>query len=339
MISNEDYQLITKDIAGSRTKNRYLYEVNYGIVKIYDMYIKKIDFFVIFDYACDIEVGYDSKIDFYQLKTTVDKQSLSKLIENGKKKRSILQTLIDLKNNNSVDKLYIVSNRRLEDLESTTKDFKNMEVINFADLEEIDKKKIRNKIQWPLGKESFESVNYHVSDLCLDKSNDTLMGHTVDFLDTLYSSQPGKPKYFQMLIKSEVEKKACYDKQTYNLDETISKKGLNNKDIEKILNAYYNNVIQSTNIGLDKIKNKASSFSLKTGIIVALSGDYGRLFASGSLSNIDEQIIADIKDLYKSPSYYSLTEKESVEKIVSEYYFPKGYADSIKYLLAIYAIC
>ena len=50
MIGDGEYQLITKDIAGARTKNRFVYEVDYGISKIYDCYLSKLDdFFIIFD--------------------------------------------------------------------------------------------------------------------------------------------------------------------------------------------------------------------------------------------------------------------------------------------------
>lgn len=48
MIVDGEYQLITKDIAGARTKNRFAYEVDYGISKIYDCYLSKSDDFSLF---------------------------------------------------------------------------------------------------------------------------------------------------------------------------------------------------------------------------------------------------------------------------------------------------
>ena len=154
MISNDEYQKITKDIAGARSKSRFTYEIAYGIKLIYEEYQKEKDFFVIFDYSCDIEKGNEDKIDFYQLKTkttsnfTID--ALLKIPPKGTK--SILQTLIDLKRTNSVERLYIVSNVPLSG-EKYIRPITNFECISFGLLSDETKKKINENIVWPLGKE------------------------------------------------------------------------------------------------------------------------------------------------------------------------------------------
>ena len=112
MIDNVEYQRITKDIAGARTKSRFTYEMFYGIKIIYELYCEDFnDFFVIFDYACDIEVGKGEEINFYQLKT-IDRNNytLPRLLKNSPTKQSIFQTLINLSTSDSIGSLNIVSN-------------------------------------------------------------------------------------------------------------------------------------------------------------------------------------------------------------------------------------
>ena len=66
----EIYSSLPYDLAGSRTKNRFDFEVLYGIEQLIDNYNKIDNYYVVFDYVCDIELHYDNKLKFYQVKTS-----------------------------------------------------------------------------------------------------------------------------------------------------------------------------------------------------------------------------------------------------------------------------
>lgn len=341
MIVDGEYQLITKDIAGARTKNRFAYEVDYGISKIYDCYLSKSDdFFIIFDYACDIEVGHDDKIDFYQLKTKRNSKFNLKKLTN---KDDILKTLINLKRSKCVDKLYLVSNvgfdEEIKDKSGKIVNLDTFETFNFDLLSAESKSVIDGAMKWPLGTKEYSSIIYVVSNLCLDNPNETLLGKTDEFLSTVYRTQPNKAKDFLAAIKAVVESKAIYERNTVTLAKTIEKKGLVKSDVDKILQEYFMNLVNSRLVGYDTISDFLIKNDYSTGLSQEIKKDYAIFFGQGYVQDFHQLIINDIKKLYSSPEYYSLSNKEAVAKIVKEYDFKEIMIDSHKYLMAIYAIC
>ena len=148
MLSNEEYKKITKDIAGARTKSRFQFEIAHGISIVYEEYLKNNDFFIIFDYACDIEKWCKDKISFYQLKTRSKNFKIGDFltIKKGAKK-SILQTLIDLKCSKSVDKLYIVSNVHLDGEDTKNNKISNANLVSFDSFrDEIGRASCRERV-------------------------------------------------------------------------------------------------------------------------------------------------------------------------------------------------
>lgn len=59
------YNNLTYDLAGSRTKNRFDFEVLFGIKQLIDNYNKIDDFYVVFDYVCDIDTPQVTSIIIY----------------------------------------------------------------------------------------------------------------------------------------------------------------------------------------------------------------------------------------------------------------------------------
>ena len=340
MISEKDYQQITKDIAGSRTKNRFIYEMSYGISKIYELYFSKSDYFVIFDYACDIEIGHDNKIDFYQLKTTVNNYSIPSLLKTTKKSpKSILQTLVDLKCNNSVDKLFIVSNVYCTGNNIKGVSLKSIDEFCFNDLESDSITLIENDIIWPNGKSEIDSLYYLVSELCVKNPQLTLLGCTTKFLDKLYPGQPNKAQLFMDAIMAKVREKASYEDETITLSKTIDKKGLTRDDITRLLKEYNENIVHSKIVGYEMITHKIELFKYPLGLSIKIKNDYSNYFSEGYIPDNIAEIINAIKNTYNKDEYYDLDEKSAVEKLVSEFEFEKFMDDSSKYLFAIYALC
>ena len=70
MALKETYNKLPFDLAGSRTKNRFDFEILYGIEQLIDKYNVMNDYYIVFDYVCDIELHYDNKLKFFQVKTS-----------------------------------------------------------------------------------------------------------------------------------------------------------------------------------------------------------------------------------------------------------------------------
>ena len=67
MSIKESYEKLPFDLSGARTKNRFDFEILYGIELLIDNYHVLNDFTVIFDYVCDIELhsNEDESLKFY----------------------------------------------------------------------------------------------------------------------------------------------------------------------------------------------------------------------------------------------------------------------------------
>ena len=338
MISEKDYQSITKDIAGARTKNRFTYEMFYGIKKIYDLYLKNDDdFFVIFDYACDIEIGEENHIDFCQLKTTSENYTLGKLLYKTKKKDSILQTLVNLKNNSAVSSLFIVSNMGLKGVDTQKCTFSNMELFCFSDLDETSKQEINKKIKWPSGKSELDSIYFCVSELCLKKLTPSLLGYTTEFLDKIYHGSPNLAQSFQTCVITRVREKADYEFDTITLADVIKNKGITRDEIDSILKDYLDEVLNSSLIPINAIKARCESLGLSVGKIIDVKNEYIKLFGCGYIENYLAKILSDIKNLYSSSGYNHLSINNAIMKAVREYSFETNICHAAKVLLAIYA--
>jgi len=338
MISDKDYQSITKDIAGARTKNRFTYEMFYGIKMIYDLYLKNDDdFFVIFDYACDIEIGEENHIDFCQLKTTSENYTIEKLLRKSKNKNSILQTLVNLKNNNAVSSLFIVSNRGLKGVDTAENKFSNMEIFCFADLDEPIKQEINNKIKWPSGHSELSSIYFCVSGLCLKKPTPSLLGYTTQFLDNLYHGSPNSAQSFQTCVITKVREKANYEFDTITLADVIKNKGITRDELAAILTDYLNEVVNSSLIPLDAIKNRCEAMGLSMGQTIDIKKEFINLFGCGYIEKYLAKILNDIKNLYRSIEFRQLAINDAILKAVNEYAFDAKMCDAARLLLAIYA--
>lgn len=319
MISNDEYQKITKDIAGSRSKSRFTYEIAYGIKLIYEEYEKEKDFFVIFDYSCDIERGNEDKIDFYQLKTkttsmfTID--ALLKIPSKGTK--SILQTLIDLKRTNSVEKLYIVSNVPLSG-EKCIRPIRNFECISFNLLSDETKKKINENIVWPLGKEDFDNLYFVVSDIMVKEADNSLIGITDKFLNRIYPSSFTNPSGFKKCIMNYAREKADYEKETSTLEETIEKKGITRKDVDFLLDEYRRGIIQSVIPPFEIVTKWIDRLNLTTMLAIKIKCNYNTKFNKAYLTEDEKKLIREIHHLYMN-DYGDLTPKNAFNMVISNF--------------------
>lgn len=319
MISNDEYQKITKDIAGARSKSRFTYEIAYGIKLIYEEYQKEKDFFVIFDYSCDIEKGNEDKIDFYQLKTkTTSKFTINALLKiPSKGTKSILQTLIDLKRTNSVERLYIVSNVPLSG-EKYIRPITNFECISFGLLSDETKKKINENIVWPLGKEDFDNLYFVVSDIMVREADNSLIGITDKFLNRIYPASFTNPSGFKKSIMNYAREKADYEKETSTLEETIEKKGITRKDVEFLLDEYRRGIIQSVIPPFEIVTKWIDRLNLTTKLVIKIKCNYNTKFNKAYLTEDEKKLIREIHHLYIN-DYGDLTPENAFNMVISNF--------------------
>ncbi len=319
MIDNEEYQAITKDIAGSRTKTRFTYEMYYGIKMIYDLYLADTeDFFVIFDYACDIEVGKKNGISFYQLKTKDGNFTLTSFLTKGRKENSIFQTLVNLDTSDCVEELVIVSNNCLHGINDELVNYRNLESFCFNDIPDSYKTFIESKITWPRGTSELNKTFFKVSDLCLRKPSNTLTSYTNRFLNGVFGGAPTLINRFEEVLICKVIDKANYDYDTANLNETITNKGITRRDVENILTIYHEEVINKSMHGIKEFSEKLKSFSIPFGTRMGIKEYYSLLFGCGYIKEPVRNMIDCIKSVFASEEYESLSDEDIFNKFIEE---------------------
>lgn len=265
MNCSEYYMTLPKDLSGSISKNRFRNEILWGLSKIYDIYDKNDDFFVVFDYVCDIEVHTDKSLELYQVKTNKSLTpytcaSLTKL----KKGKSILGKLFLVKTKVPIIampniKIGIVSNVFFEK-------YKTKEILDFTTCEEDLKKKIVKCLEEELRITPIilDNSYYIYTPMNLLSPTDDLFGKTYRFFCKVKGCEPIKPNVLFNILKDKVTEKACYELEVQDFDDLIFKKGFTKKEINEILDKHITNSDDIIIKSKEFIKNNYSNFIERT---------------------------------------------------------------------------
>ncbi|MGL4874904.1 MAG: dsDNA nuclease domain-containing protein [Clostridium sp.] len=339
----EYYDELTFDLSGSMTKNRFRNELLWGLKKILELHKKKLDYTVVFDYKCDIEVHLKNNLEFYQLKTQKDQAgySLSKLLD-SKKGPSILGTLFKLKINKGKEedtKIAIVSNVPLKCIElktneelntqensekktkitKKTKIYSDTDELSFAEIDESNFNEIKKILKEELEiKQDIELKNTYFIRTGLDLflPHKTLIGELSLFCEEYLGEEIRNLNSLWRVLECEILEKACYENKCDTYDELIQKKGFSKERFEKILENYFQkkeNVIEL--IG-EKLKERyKNNFSKKIKYLNLLAETNRNLKKSTELQKIYSEIKEYINNNVASFEY---GEKEILEKVLEK---------------------
>lgn len=254
-MGNNQIKKVNQELAGAVSKQRNFFEIQWGILKILDTYKefldKKIkDFFVVFDYKCDIEVHKNNndqnEIYYYQVKTK-DKEdhTINKLfkLEIGKQ-NSIIGTLYKLKieDKELVKLLAIVSNRYLKHNKKIHNESTQINLENwFDDLNEKQEyiEKINNELNIDYFKLS--DIEYIYTELPLKKPESTVIGELVIFFDEILGEQIINESAIYNTINSSAIEKSKITMQTNNDQSLKEEKSISKDEFENIIKIHLNN--------------------------------------------------------------------------------------------------
>lgn len=313
MLLNNTYHLLKKDLSGSTAKNRFRNELLWGVYKIYLTYLNdQREFFVIFDYACDIELGYDDELFLYQIKTKAIQKgnfTLNELVKIEKgSKQSILSTLLQNDVDDQIRELNIVANKNLSCSDSVLSKVENL---CFDKLSNDEKITINDHLNTILGKTAnFNKYHFILSNIPLVDSSKSLLGETVTFLDQVADGSTRNAIYFYQYLKDKVEEKATYELHTKNLSETIVKKGITREEISIMIEHYKKTAIDYlTRVVemIDKLQRKVPYLSY-LGIKGALSKfanlGFDSILVTNNIRNVRNEL--ESKEMYKGLCFEDL---------------------------------
>lgn len=295
------YMDLPYDLSGSMAKNRFRYELLWGLKKMLALFDDKKKFIVVFDYVCDVEIHLDTHFEFYQLKTQNKNGSytINKLIKIEKDKtKSILGNLYRLKYDknlieNKDTHVYIVSNAPLKDDKKLHTD---CEIINLNNIDEKSKDKIISHIRTEINISGEIDLNksYFI------RTNMNLLDPKAEIIGELTILLEKNPKCrcksvtaLYNVLFSEVSNRACYEVKIDDYNEIVKNKGFTDKQLEHIINQYIedsDDSIEKTKKFIDSNYTIGRKIKLKTALKNVVFG----LKGNRTLKNIEVDVIENI---------------------------------------------
>lgn len=297
----EIYKAIPYDLSGSMSKNRFRQEILWGISRMFDLLDEPdMDFCVIFDYKCDIEVHFSNAIEFYQIKSH-KVQSPYTFTQLSKKdgQNSVIAKLFLLKDISCEQtriKCALVSNAFLKVGKNT---FSESERLSFADLDEKSQLIIKKALCTELSRDKVDlnDLHYIYTSMDLSSPEDSIKGKITGSFEKIKGCEPVKPNALYRLILDTVQEKACYEFVADDYNELIKHKGLTKQQLDLMLVQYMektdNSVeqvqkhIEQTELSLRSRKN------LKTALIKVVEAEC----SSRLLQSKEKEIAAYISHL------------------------------------------
>lgn len=244
MSIKENYEKLPFDLSGARTKNRFDFEILYGIELLIDNYHILNDFTVVFDYVCDIELhcNDNESLKFYQVKTTnTGKPNNINFLtkKDGTSKDSIIGKIYKLSNNDMSSNISVllVSNAPLINNKFVTKP---NEAILLSNIDENTKDKIINHLKEETKMENINLSNiyYLYRNVGVDDYENTLIGKLNRFYENEKNCYMNKPTVLFNSIKATALSKAKYEEKC-DFDNLYLRKGISKKDLEKMIEYHY----------------------------------------------------------------------------------------------------
>ena len=320
MVKDNIYMKLGGDLAGSMAKNRFRLEMLYGIRKIFEIYGTEEEFYVIFDYKCDIEIHIKDTFEFYQLKTEKDGKifTLNDITKVNKAGKSILGKLYNLKKqceeNKQGVKIALVSNRPLK--VDNDKLYNKIEEVEFSTFEDSTKQIINKKLTEELivNDINYDDMWYIYTNMNLiEPENDIISGLVKLFEDVK------KVKYIKVgnlykLIYSCVSEKACYENECRSYQEVLEKKALSKKQFDEMINMH---IETSTEIVQKIAEDYKQCTNVKERVdrMIALGNVVDDLNNNNlEIKNIEKEIVVFIEE---DKTIFDAEESEIINKITN----------------------
>lgn len=300
MSIKQTYEKLPFDLSGARTKNRFDFEILYGIELLIDNYHVLKDFTVVFDYVCDIELHChdDESLKFYQVKTsnTGKPNNVNFLTKKDEKSTdSIIGKIYKISNNDfsSSISVLLVSNAPLINNKFVTKP---NEAVLLDSIDDNTKNKIIKHLKEEVHQDNINLSNiyYLYRSVGVDDYENTLVGKLNRFYEHEKNCHMNKPTVLFNSIKETALSRAKYEEKC-DFDNLYLKKGISKHELEKMIKYHYeeNSEIYE-NCYKQITENTKNDFLFQLGCIKSL-----RSLISGKdqkVVNIIDEVCKKIKD-------------------------------------------
>lgn len=267
-----NYLALPSDISGSMSKNRFSYEMLWGIYYIFDIYDQTEDFIAIFDYVCDVEIHTHSSDSYYQIKTKKKTETYTPktLCKTGKAKdgsilSSILGKLYLIKaasDPNRQVKVAVVANTNLSFNKKEYTELLEQPLVSI-DLPARDAIIRELKKEFPTSDIDLSNVYFIRTFIDLEHPEESLIGKIVKWYPNNRRCEVRNPNALYRLISDTVREKACYEWKSGSHEDFIHKKAITKESFDRIVDQHTQNSISGVEASKEWINENIGGFGAK----------------------------------------------------------------------------
>lgn len=337
-----------KENAGSRSSNRFEYQINWGLDKLLKLEEGNEDYVMIFDYHDDIVVCNSDKdydyIDFYQIKTKKSGQWSKSCLDKVTNKDSDDQTdiistdglsiLAKLVNHTKTfpnsRKLYFVTNSSLSKNLYTRSD----NFVEFNQLKEDAQSSIKKNVKKELGEianEAFDKIVFIQNQMSVDSYEQTLLGALSKFLKSKFNLVTDINVIYDTLI-GEIRKRNDYENEIKSKEDLVKYKAISHSEFSNYLNSLtiQKGFEELRRFILSEISNEVNFF-IRNNVTNNLNVIYQDLmnYENDELLNLTSEIRNTISDISVTEDINSLWDyaNKIFDKLMLSYNNYKNHTD------------
>lgn len=264
-----NYAKLPIDLSGSRAKNRFRFEMLWGIYRLIEIYDKTNDFVAIFDCVCDVEIFTDTEDSYYQIKTKKETQAFTAnalcKTEKGKNNAvlpSILGKLFLIKAASEPQrnvKVAVVANVGFK---HNNKEYTGSLELPLATIDDDAKQAITNALKKEQGHVSVDLDNVYYIRSYMDLANpqETLIGKMTTWFVDNRGCEIKNPQALYRALFDIVQEKASYEWKDGNPTTVQEKKGISKKQFDNLIEQHNQNAIDGVKLSKEWISQNIPVF-------------------------------------------------------------------------------
>ncbi len=238
-----------RESSGSKSSNRFEYQKNWALAKIFELHAEGVDYAVLFDYHDDVllldSASAPQKAQFYQIKTKQTGEWLiGELVSKGNDRLSKIAKLYSsrISFGTNAQQLCFMSNARYR-LRLVGKenidDASNYNLIRFTDLHEDCRKKIHKAIKLQLNTSVSDDDLAAITLAVSDSSITGHMTHTIGCISLFFSSKYPEHSIDSVsvyrVLKTEVDKRNSYEWSHVGFSDVLRQKSLSRSQVDGMI--------------------------------------------------------------------------------------------------------
>ncbi|MEA4998147.1 MAG: dsDNA nuclease domain-containing protein [Candidatus Limiplasma sp.] len=264
-----NYLQLPIDLSGSMAKNRFRWEMLWGIYRIFDLYNTTEDFVVIFDCVCDVEIFTDSNDFYYQIKSKKETKAYTagalcktEKAQDESTLPSILGKLYRIKATSDPHRSVCVAVVANVGFSHQKKEYTDLLEQPLVEIDDTAKEYIIKALTAEFAGQEINLENIYFIRTFMDLANpqESVIGKMVTWFVDNKGCEIKNPKALFLTITDVVKEKASYEWRSSDLTEIEKKKGLTKRQFDQIVVLHTQNAADGIALSKQWIKDNYSDF-------------------------------------------------------------------------------